>query len=106
MYARLLTLTRTIQLAAVQAVLRNRTVIRLGTEDWNELITDPEFAKGFNGGNWCIMNDVLVQHNPPRAERVAPVTVRGVEHDQSEFERAISSAMASDNPAMSSTRTD
>lgn len=92
MYARLLTLTRTIQLAAVQAVLRNRTVIRLGTDDWNELTTDPEFAKSYDGkSSWVIMNDVLIQHSPPRAERVqveAPVT-NTTDAAQGEFERAL-----------------
>lgn len=130
MFARLLTLTGYIEQAAKFAALPRRTVIRLNAEEWAELLADPQFAKIHDGKNFTIMNEVLIRLEAPPAAKPAPplpyrpataeelaakqkadyeratVSVRGVDHEQDEFERSISSAMASDNPATSSTRTD
>lgn len=66
MYARLLILTKQIQLAAQAAALPRRCVIRVTTEEWGELNADPQFAQIHNGREWTILNDVLVKHDAGR----------------------------------------
>lgn len=63
-YARLLVMTRSIQLAAVQAALPQRTVIRLDDADWRELTEDPNFRFSHDGNrDWTVMNDILITHH-------------------------------------------
>ncbi len=61
MFARLLLLTKQIQLAAVAAVLTKRTVIRLTQEEWAELLDDPQFRRIHDDKTWTVINDVLVR---------------------------------------------
>ncbi len=61
MFARLLILTKQIQLAAVAAVLTKRTVIRLTQEEWAELLDDPQFRRIHDDKTWTVINDVLVR---------------------------------------------
>ena len=49
MFARLLILTKAYQVAATQAVLLKRTVIRLSPEEWAELNDDEQFRRIYAG---------------------------------------------------------
>lgn len=72
-YVRLLTMTRSIQLVAVQAALTQRTVIRLDDADWRELTEDPNFRFSHDGNrDWTVMNDVLITHHQKPVATVRP----------------------------------
>jgi hypothetical protein len=74
-FARLLIMTRYIELTAQEASLPRRTVVRLTAEEWAELCADPQFAKIHDGKDYTIMNDVLLRKETPKVERAQPATV-------------------------------
>lgn len=65
MFARLLILTKQMQLAAQAAALPRRTVVRLTAEEWAELLSDPQFARIHDGTMHAVINDIVTRCEQP-----------------------------------------
>lgn len=60
MFARLLILTKAYQLAAQQAALPRRTVVKLTQAEWDELNEDAQFKLAYAGKDYVEMNGVVI----------------------------------------------
>lgn len=65
MFARLLIMTKAYELAAIQAALQRRTVIKLSPEEWAELHSDLQFRRAFPSEPYVINNVVVTSQNVP-----------------------------------------
>jgi len=65
MYARILTLTKAIDLAARQTGLERRTIIKLPAHEWAELNSDEQFRLAFSGQPYVVINRVIVTEQEP-----------------------------------------
>lgn len=96
-FARLLIMTRYMELAAIEAALPKRTVVRLDENEWEELLRDPQFQKVHDGKDYTILNDVVVKRTPTKAvtepqqqSTVPPSSYRSIEDDMdAETRRAL-----------------
>lgn len=71
MFARLLILTKAYQLAAQQAALPRRTVVKLTQAEWDELNEDEQFRSVYAGRNYIEMNGCVITLMQPAPVKTA-----------------------------------